>query len=107
MAAGIGALEDAEYFTKNCRQIMETRAWTTAELRALDFTVIDSAANFIFAKHATVGGKDLYLKLKENGILVRHFDKEKLRDYNRITIGDTEQMQALITMLKQLLEGYV
>lgn len=105
MAAGFGALEDEEYFKGNCRKIMDTRTWTTNELRALGFTVIDSAANFVFAKHPAVDGKDLYLKLKKNGILVRHFDKEKLRDYNRITIGSAEQMHILIDTLKQLLEG--
>ena len=105
MAAGFGALEDEDYFKENCQKIMDTRAWTTNKLRELGFDVIDSAANFVFAKHGTVGGKELYLKLKENGILVRHFDKDKLRDYNRITIGSAEQMQILIKTLKQLLEG--
>ncbi len=105
MAAGIGALEDAEYFKNNCQRIIDTRAWTTEQLRALGFTVIDSAANFVFAKHAAVDGKELYLKLKENGVLVRHFDKDKLRDYNRITIGSAEQMHILIDTLKNLLEG--
>ena len=105
MAAGFGALEDEDYFKENCKKIMDTRAWTTAKLRELGFDVIDSAANFVFAKHGTVGGKELYLKLKENGILVRHFDKDKLRDYNRITIGSAEQMRILIKTLKQLLEG--
>ena len=105
MAAGFGALEDEDYFKENCKKIMDTRAWTTAKLRELGFDVIDSAANFVFAKHGTVGGKELYLKLKENGILVRHFDKDKLRDYNRITIGSAEQMQILMKTLKQLLEG--
>ncbi len=105
MAAGIGALEDEAYFKENCQKIMDTRAWTITELRALGFDVIDSAANFVFAKHHSVGGKELYLKLKENGILVRHFDKDKLYDYNRITIGSAEQMQILIKTLKQLLEG--
>ncbi len=105
MAAGFGALEDDEYFKENCQKIMDTRAWTTNKLRGLGFTVIDSAANFVFAKHPTVDGKDLYLQLKERGILVRHFDKDKLSDYNRITIGSAEQMQILMKTLKQLLEG--
>ncbi|MBR5540684.1 MAG: histidinol-phosphate transaminase [Clostridia bacterium] len=105
MAAGYGALEDEDYFKENCQQIINTRAWTTEQLRALRFTVINSAANFVFAKHPTVAGKELYLQLKERGILVRHFDKNKLRDFNRITIGSTEQMRILMDTLKQLLEG--
>ncbi len=106
MAAGLGALEDDEYFKANCRKIINTRAWTTVQLRDLGFTVIDSAANFVFAKHPKIAGKDLYLQLKDRGILVRHFDKDRLRDYNRITIGNAEEMRTLINTLKQLLEGY-
>ena len=104
MAAGIGALEDAQYFADNCKTIMENRSWTTYQLRSLGFTVIDSKANFVFAKHPAVEGRNLYLRLKEKGILVRHFDSDRLTDYNRITIGSMEQMEALITGIKEILE---
>ncbi len=104
MAAGIGALTDREYFAKNCRAIEETRAWTSDELRALGFTVLDSKANFVFAAHDRLPGKELYLKLKENGILVRHFDSAPLTNFNRISIGTTEQMQTLINTIKKILE---
>ena len=104
MAAGIGALKDTEYFEGNCRSIIETRAWTTAELGRLGFTVLPSSANFVFAKHESADGGELYKKLKENGILVRHFDKDRLYDYNRITIGSREEMAALIGVLGKILE---
>ncbi len=104
MAAGIGALDDAAYFKDNCERIIQTRQRTTEALEKIGFTVIPSCANFVFAKHDKIGGKDLYLALKDNGILVRHFDKERLRDYNRITIGTDEQMQTLIQTLSRLLE---
>ena len=104
MAAGIGALRDEDYFRSCCRSIQENRAWTAAALESLGFTVLPSQANFLFARHERADGKELYLKLKELGILVRHFDKERLRDYNRITIGSREQMQALIQALQQILE---
>ena len=104
MAAGIGALWDEDYFRSCCRSIQENRAWTAAALESLGFTVLPSQANFLFARHERADGKALYLKLKELGILVRHFDKERLRDYNRITIGSREQMQALIQALQQILE---
>ena len=104
MAAGIGALRDEDYFRSCCRSIQENRAWTAAALESLGFTVLPSQANFLFARHERADGKALYLKLKELGILVRHFDKERLRDYNRITIGSREQMQALIQALQQILE---
>lgn len=105
MAAGIGALLDREYFEENCRKIQNNRKWTAAELKKLGFSVTDSKTNFIFAKHSIAGGKELYLKLKENGILVRHFDTDRLKDYNRITIGSIEEMQIFIETLKKILEG--
>lgn len=104
MAAGVGALRDNDYFAKNCAAIAENRAWTTEALRKLGFTVLDSKANFVFAKSDRIGGQALYLRLKERGILVRHFETDRLRDYNRITIGSMAQMTALVDTLKQLLE---
>ena len=104
MAAGIGALTDREYFQNNCHTIERTRAWTTDALSALGFTVLDSKANFVFAAHPQIPGKTLYRKLKEKGILVRHFDSERLTAFNRITIGSLEQMQTLIQTIKKILE---
>ena len=65
----------------------------------------NSTANFVFAKHPLVSGREIYLKLKEKGILVRHFDKKEITEYNRITIGTMEEMQTLIKTLKDILEG--
>lgn len=105
MAAGIGALRDEAYFGANCRAIMDTREWATAELRALGFRVTDSKANFVFAASPAIGGQELYLRLKERGILVRHFETPRLKDYNRITIGSQEQMEALLAALRDILEA--
>ena len=104
MAAGLGALEDAQYFHDNCQKIIENRQWTTDQLRDLGFTVIDSMTNFVLAKHPALDGKEFYLKLKDNGILVRHFDTPRLRDYNRITIGSAQEMQTFIETTKRILE---
>jgi histidinol-phosphate aminotransferase len=73
-------------------------------LSQMGFDVLPSSANFVFAKHHAIGGKNLYLRLKEKGILVRHFDKPRLKEYNRITIGSREQMDALLTAIKDILE---
>ena len=105
MAAGLGVMADEDYTIKNCKSIIESREYAMAELKALGFTMTDSMANFIFAKHTDISGKDLYLKLKENGVLVRHFDKEVISDYNRITVGTKEQMQTLICEIKKILEA--
>lgn len=104
MAAGVGVLCDEEYTKKNCQTIIENRDFTTAELRKLGFEVLDSKSNFVFAKHPDRDGKEIYLELKARGILIRHFDKPLLCQYNRITIGTKEQMQALIDNLKELVK---
>ena len=104
MAAGLGALADAAYTAANCKTIIENRAFAAAELQKLGFTVTDSAANFLFARHAAIGGEELYLKLKEKGVLVRHFKLERIKEYNRITVGTKAQMQALIAAVKEILE---
>lgn len=104
MAAGVGALEDRAYFESNCHTIMENRDWTTVQLRELGFTVIDSLTNFVFAKHPALEGRSLYLRLKEKGVLVRHFDSHRLSEYNRITVGSLPQMQALMAAVKEILE---
>lgn len=103
MAAGVGALEDEEYTRNNCRIIAENREYTMAELKRLGFECLPSKANFIFAKHPKYNGKKLYEDLKQMGILIRHFEKDRIREYNRITIGTKQQMQALIAALEELL----
>lgn len=104
MAAGLGALEDEEYFRDNCRKILENRTWTTEKLREMGFQVADSTTNFVLAKHEKLVGKQLYLDLKARGILVRHFDTLRLTDYVRVTIGSKEEMAAFIAAVKNILE---
>ena len=103
-AAGYAALRDNEYYMENCRTIMENRDYTTRALRAMGFEVLPSMANFVFAKSDKIDGETLYSELKRRGILVRHFAKEGIRAYNRITIGTREQMDALISTVKTILE---
>ena len=103
-AAGVAALEDDAYFKANCRTIMENRAWTTEALKNLGFTVLPSSANFVFAKSDSVSGGELYAKLKDRGILVRHFAKERIKDFNRITIGTLAEMQALVAAIEEILK---
>ncbi len=105
LIAGIKAIEDKTYFY-NCRnKVIENREWSKVELLKLGFKVLDSKANFIFVSNSKITGKDLYLKLKERGILVRYFDKDKMRDFVRITIGTKEQMQTLIATIITILKG--
>lgn len=104
MAAGLGALEDGEYFRANCRKIMDNRTWTTNQLEALGFTVLPSMTNFVFAKNDAIAGKELYAQLKARGILVRHFDTPRLTDFIRVTIGDESQMTTFIQAIKEIME---
>ena len=90
---------------RNCRIVAENRAFAEAELKKLGFTMTDSLANFVFAKHPKFSGQEIYEKLKEKGVLVRHFSLERIKDYNRITIGSRKQIEALISALKEIIEA--
>ena len=103
MAAAEGALEDEAYFKGNCTRVIETREYTTGELERLGFELTDSEANFIFMKHPEVDGKSIYEKLRSRGILVRHFDSERICQYNRVTIGSREQMEIFIKTLEDII----
>lgn len=104
MMAGYGALCDNDYYMNNCKTIAQNRAYTENALARLGFEVLPSKANFVFAKSSLISGEELYLSLKARGILVRHFTKERIKDYNRITIGTLEQMKALIGAIEEILK---
>lgn len=101
--AGVAALKRSDYFKENCNKIIATREFVKNELEALGFTVLSSKANFIFAKSDKIGGAELYGKLKEKGILIRHFEKERIKEFNRITIGSREEMEAFLLQVKEIL----
>lgn len=103
-AAACAALDEDAYYMENCRTIAENRAWTTQQLQKLGFTVTASKSNFVFARTERISGLALYEKLKARGILIRHFEKPRIRAYNRITVGTREQMQALIAAITAILE---
>lgn len=102
-AAGFGVLCDEAYTRQNCQTIVKNREYTTEALRELGFTVLDSKANFVFATTPAMSGEDLYLSLKQNGILVRHFDNPRISDFIRISIGTREQMKTLVRTVERLL----
>ena len=80
------------------------RRFTKRELDKMGFETIPSLTNFLFTRHPAVSGEALYEKLKENGILVRHFNKDRIKDYIRVTIGTYEQMKAFVSELRYILE---
>ncbi len=104
MAAGSAAIKDKEYFERNRQEIIETREKTAAALSEMGFTILPSKTNFLFAKSDKIGGEELYKKLRENGILVRHFTIERIREYNRITIGTPKEMETFVNTIKKILK---
>ncbi len=103
-AAGQAILENESYTRENCRAIMENRAYTVRALLSLGFTCTDSKSNFIFTKTEKIGGGALYKALKARGVLVRHFNKPRIADYIRVTVGSREQMDTFIARVKEILE---
>ena len=100
--AGIAAMEDEDYFRACTEAVAATRERVAAELREMGFALTESKANFLFAESSRIPGGELYRKLKEKGILVRHFDKPRLENRLRITVGSDRQMNALLTALREL-----
>ena len=103
--AGVAALEEDDYYKENAKIIMANRQWTTEQLEALGFTVLPSKANFLFAKSDRIDGETLYKALKKRGVLVRHFTKQRIAPFVRITIGTMAQMEKLIETIKDILEA--
>ncbi len=103
LLAGEAAIDDDLYYKANCQKIIEARDYAKGELEALGFDVTDSKANFLFVRSPEISGKELYLKLRESGILVRHFDDEKTCEYNRITVGTMDEMKSLVEAVKRIL----
>ncbi len=104
LVAGAAAIDENDYYMDKCKEIIKNREYTASELSKLGFTLTDSAANFLFAQCDWIDGEALYKKLKEKGILVRHFSAEKIKNYNRITIGTLKQMKSLIDAVKEIKE---
>ena len=103
-AAGVGALTDEEYFAANLKTLRANREYLTKELQARGFDVLPSSANFIFAKRADISGETLYKKLKEKGVLVRYFNKARLKEFVRISIGTKEELDVLLKGVDEITE---
>lgn len=104
IAAAAAAFGDTDYFEKTRKRIMDTREKTTEALRQMSFEVIDSSANFVFAKPpAQVKAEWLFRQLRKNGILVRYFDRPRISGWLRITIGTDEDMDAFIKAARAII----
>ena len=104
-AAALGSLEDEEYTRRNIAMICKVRDNTKSRLSEMGFEVLPSSANFLFARHKSIGGQKIYEALKRHRIIIRHFSKPLVLDeWNRITIGSAEQMQVFLEVLKGVVE---
>lgn len=102
-AGAIAAFNDEAYFRQTCKQVVENRQWLAEQLEALDFNVLPSAANFVFASHARYAAELIYQRLHQLGIIVRHFKQLRINNYLRISVGTMKQQQQLIAALKTIL----
>jgi histidinol-phosphate aminotransferase len=103
MAGAIAAIEDQEYFEQTRQKVIASRSWLVGQLRQMDFEVLPSGANFIFARHRQIEGAVISAKLRERSIIVRHFDKPaRVSPYLRITIGTDAECQALAVALQDV-----
>lgn len=101
LVCGVESVKDKSYFEEQVAKIVDTREWVKGELKALGFEFTDSKTNFIFATHPKYVAKKLFEALKKENIYVRFFGGERTKDYLRITIGTKEEMEALVSFLKE------
>ena len=103
IAGAVASVEDEAFFQASCRKVIATREKLIADMRALGFEVLPSAANFIFASHPQRDGAELTAELRRRAIIVRHFKAARIDQFMRITIGTDEQCDILVEALKDIL----
>ena len=102
LVLGVEAVKDEAYFQETTEKIIQTREWTKRELKKLGFHFADSCANFLFVTHEKYLARDLFEALKQKRIYVRYFNKPRIDNFLRITIGTDQEMQALVDFLKEI-----
>lgn len=103
IAGAVAAWEDRKWFEDKRDRVIATRESLSAALRALQFEVLPSAANFLFARHAVLPGAQVAAELRNRAILVRHFPKPRIDDYLRISIGTDEECETLLSGLADVI----
>jgi histidinol-phosphate aminotransferase len=99
IAGAVAAIEDEEWFQETRARTIASRQALTIDLEQLGFEVLPSLANFVFARHRKRGGAELASELRQNGVLIRRFDKPRIKDFLRITVGTREQCSRFIEVL--------
>lgn len=104
LAGASASIADEAWFQESCRKLIASRETLTAQLRELGFSVLPSAANFIFARHPDRDGAELAAELRHRAVIVRHFKAPRIEQYLRITVGDEAQCAALVHALREILQ---
>ena len=102
IALGKESILDDEYFRETIKKVVDTREWFKDEIRKIGFDCPDSSANFLFITHRTIPARDIFEKAKANNIYVRYFDKPRIDNYLRVTIGTREDMETFLRFLREL-----
>ncbi len=102
LAGAVAAIQDEAYLQETCRKVMNTRERVAARLEGMGFEVVPSRANFLLAQHASVSGKELYDALRAKGILVRYFNKPRVANHIRVTIGTDEEMDRFLETVRSI-----
>ncbi|WP_050628187.1 histidinol-phosphate transaminase [Bradyrhizobium viridifuturi] len=102
LAGATAAIADDAWFDETRQRIIESREALVCGLTELGFEVLPSLANFVFARHGGHRGADLAAKLRERGVLVRHFQKPRIEDFLRITVGTDDECGRLIALLREM-----
>jgi len=103
LAGAVAAWEDQEWFERHRDMVVATRERLTSALKEMGFEVLPSSANFVFARHPKWPGKDLAAQLRSRAILVRNFQKERIADFLRISIGTDAESDRLVAALREML----
>ncbi len=104
-AGAQAAIEDEDWFARQCREVMDTREGLTLQLEDLGFQVLPSQANFVFVRHPARDAGELSAALRARAVLVRHFRQPRIEQWLRISIGSRAQCAALVEALQAILEG--
>lgn len=105
LAGATAAIKDKEYFEETRKKIINTREKTSEALRKIGFEVLDSKANFIFISHPKINAGDLFRELRSKGILVRHFNDERIDNYLRVSIGTEYEMNKFLKAVQDVVEN--
>ncbi|TLW96586.1 histidinol-phosphate transaminase [Rhizobium sp. MHM7A] len=101
--AATAAIKDEAWLETSRRKIIASRESLVRELESLDFEVLPSQANFVFARHESRSGASLQLALRERRVLVRHFAKPRISEFLRISIGTDEECALLVSTIREIL----